>query len=139
MENIKRSIERESYGESCLGFVIRIISKTELIIDVGQDCLTVGDKIVVYEAGDELFDLSGNCLGVFEKVKAELTVVQTSDYYSICSDIERITSNALLPFEKSFIHTQTITHDLNIEESSVKPLKSKFTSKINVGDPVKKG
>ena len=46
-----------NYGDNCLGFVVRIISPTEIIINVGEDDLTVGDKIQVYNASDEIFDL----------------------------------------------------------------------------------
>lgn len=46
-----------------LGNVIRIISKTSLIIDVGEEYLTIGDKIQIYSTLDELTDLEGNSLG----------------------------------------------------------------------------
>ena len=59
-----------NYGDNCLGFVVRIISPTEIIINVGEDDLTVGDKIQVYNASDEIFDLDGSSLGVYEQVKA---------------------------------------------------------------------
>lgn len=37
-----------------LGKVIRIISEKAIIIDVGSDYLTEGDKVQIYTVGDEI-------------------------------------------------------------------------------------
>lgn len=35
-------------GENYLGNVVRIIDEKSLIIDVGDDYLSIGDKVVIY-------------------------------------------------------------------------------------------
>lgn len=82
----------EKYGPECIGKVIRIIDDTEIIINAGEDILTVGDKITIYAIGDEITDLDGTNLGYYECDKATLTVVTTTQHYSICKT-EKNTKN----------------------------------------------
>ena len=76
--------DKEKYGPNCIGQVIRIVDETELIINVSEYDITVGDKIVVYALGDTIKDLDGTELGKYECDKATLTVVTTTENYSIC-------------------------------------------------------
>jgi len=66
-----------------LGKVIRIISEKSHYYWCRSDYLTEGDKVQIYTAGEEIKDLDGNSLGVYEYIKATLVVVQTSKNYSI--------------------------------------------------------
>ena len=77
--------DKQEFGPNCIGQVIRILSDKELIVDVGDDYLTIGDTVIIYAVGDEIFDLDGNSLGVYEFDKATLEVITTTSTYSVCS------------------------------------------------------
>lgn len=126
-------------GENYLGNVVRIISNKELIIDVGEEDLTVGDKVQIYTVFDELTDLEGNSLGPYENIKETLDVVQTSKNYSVCKKIvtKKSSSYAIL---SSFSNVEyKVAEKLNINEEDIKPLTEyKDDKEIHVGDYVKK-
>lgn len=126
-------------GENYLGNVVRIISDKELIIDVGEEDLTVGDKVQIYTVFDELTDLEGNSLGPYESIKETLDVVQTSKNYSVCKKIvTKKTSNyaVLSVFSNS---EYQVAEKLNVNEKEIKPLTEyKDDKEIHVGDYVKK-
>lgn len=126
-------------GDNYLGNVVRIISDKALIIDVGEDDLTVGDKVQIYTVFDELTDLEGNPLGPYENIKETLDVVQTAEKYSVCKKIvtKKTSSFAFLDVfdddEREFIEK------LNVNEKDIKPLAEfKDEKEIHVGDYVKK-
>ena len=50
--------EQKNYGPACIGNVIRIIDDRTVIVNVGKDRLSVGDKIVIYEVGEPLLNFS---------------------------------------------------------------------------------
>lgn len=126
-------------GENYLGNVVRIISDEALIIDVGENDLTVGDKVQIYTVFDELKDLEGNALGPYENIKDTLNVVQTSNNYSVCKKIvTRKSSNyAVL---SAFTNTEyNVTEKLNVNKEDIEPLTEyKDDKEIHVGDYVKK-
>lgn len=132
MENIEKS-----YGNNCLGFVVRIISETALIIDVGEDTLTIGDYIQVYNASDEIKDLNGNPLGVFEDVKETLEVTYTSTDYSVCQKISETIESPLNPLGGA-LAPKTIrkAERINVDKNDIRKLKLE-DNVIRVGDPVK--
>lgn len=137
--------KEKNYGSNCIGFVVRIISPTKLIIDIGEDVLTVGDKVQVYEASDEIFDLNGNSLGVYENIKETLTVTYTSTEYSVCSHQVEKTENKLTqllinnPVLDSYAPRTIIKDiDLPVREEDINPLKLDESKYIKTGDPVKK-
>lgn len=126
-------------GENYLGKVVRIISKTTLIIDVGEDDLTVGDKVQIYTVADEINDLEGNSLGVYEHIKATLDVVQTNKNFSVCEClIKRKTGGASA---LSALASQTIIYKegLKIDDKEIQPLsKLDSSNEIHLGDFVKR-
>lgn len=126
-------------GDNYLGNVVRIISNKELIIDVGEEDLTVGDKVQIYTVFDELTDLQGNSLGPYENIKDTLDVVQTSNNYSVCKKIvTKKTSNyAVLSMLSNTEYK--VAEQLNVNEEDIKPLTEfKDDKEIHVGDYVKK-
>ncbi len=127
------------FGPDCIGNVIRIISNTELIIDVGEYDLTEGDKVQIYEVGEEIFDLNGNSLGLYEKKKATLEVINTTANYSICAKIITKTSSGLFTTLDPFRPVErTEKIPLNVDEKDIKPLNLNDDLTIHIGDPVKK-
>lgn len=126
-------------GENYLGNVVRIISDEALIIDVGENDLTVGDKVQIYTVFDELKDLEGNALGPYENIKDTLNVVQTSNNYSVCKKIvtRRSSNYAVL---SAFTNTEyNVTEKLNVNKEDIEPLTEyKDDKEIHVGDYVKK-
>lgn len=126
-------------GENYLGNVVRIISDKELIIDVGEDDLTVGDKVQIYTVFDELKDLEGNSLGPYENVKDTLDVVQTAKNYSVCKKIvtKRASNYAVLSVFSN--DEYKVSEKLNVNEKDIEPLTNFEDDKeIHIGDYVKK-
>ena len=128
----------EKYGPECIGKVIRIIDDTEIIINAGEDILTVGDKITIYAIGDEITDLDGTNLGYYECDKATLTVVTTTQHYSICKT-EKKYKKSTLGVITNFSTDVFIGYEhISIDQEQAKPLSIKNKDKVQVGDLVKK-
>ncbi len=119
-----------------IGNVIRIIDQFTIIINVGSDRLSVGDKIQIYETGDEIKDLDGTVLDVFVHIKDTLTVLQTEKKYSICKKEEKIihhmSSLALSPL---LDRTTTESVPLLIDENELTPL-SPVDDVVHIGDKI---
>lgn len=125
-------------GTSCLGKVIRILSEKAIIIDVGSDYLTEGDKVRIYTASDEILDLDGNQLGVFENIKDTLDVVQTSENYSICKKLaEKATGTSIL-LQGLYNQKTVVAENINVDESQIDALDITDDKTIRLGDLVKK-
>ena len=128
----------EKYGPECIGKVIRIIDDTEIIINAGEDILTVGDKITIYAIGDEITDLEGTNLGYYECDKATLTVVTTTQHYSICKT-EKKYKKSTLGVITNFSTDVFIGYEhISIDQEQAKPISIKNKDKVQVGDLVKK-
>ncbi len=128
----------EKYGPECIGKVIRIIDDTEIIINAGEDILTVGDKITIYAIGDEITDLDGTNLGYYECDKATLTVVTTTQQYSICKT-EKKYKKSTLGVITNFSTDVFIGYEhISIDQEQAKPISIKNKDKVQVGDLVKK-
>lgn len=126
-------------GENYLGNVIRIISKTTLIIDVGEDDLTVGDKVQIYTVADEINDLYGNSLGVYEHIKDTLDVVQTSKNYSVCEKLVKKSAGGVSALAALATSTITYKQGLKVKDDEIQPLsKLEDNNEIHLGDFVKK-
>ena len=127
----------EKYGPECIGKVIRIIDDTEIIINAGEDILTVGDKITIYAIGDEITDLDGTNLGYYECDKATLTVT-TTQHYSICKT-EKKYKKSTLGVITNFSTDVFIGYEhISIDQEQAKPISIKNKDKVQVGDLVKK-
>lgn len=122
----------EKYGPECIGKVIRIIDDTEIIINAGEDILTVGDKITIYAIGDEITDLDGTNLGYYECDKATLTVVTTTQHYSICKT-EKKYKKSTLGVITNFSTDVFIGYEhISIDQEQAKPISIKNKDKVQV-------
>lgn len=133
-------MEINNKGENFLGNVVRIISDLSLIIDVGEDFLTIGDKVQIYTVFDEIKDLDGNSLGPYENIKDTLNVVQTTANYSVCEKITTKRTSSYASLSNAFTTSEyTVKESLNVDKNEIQPLKKGNDNKqIHVGDYVKK-
>ena len=137
--NIEKFKEQQKlYGDAYIGNVIRILSKTRLIINVGKSVVNTGDRLCVYFPEAELNDLDGTSLGIYEYIKGKVTVIDATDNYAVCESSETKTKKQSPLFAISPLVNNTIEviAPLNIDDSSVDALKIKNRA-IEVGDPVK--
>lgn len=136
IEKIKE--QKKLYGDAYIGNVIRILSKTQLIINAGKNVVSIGDKLCVYLPESELKDLDGTSLGTYEYIKGKITVIDATDNYAVCENSETITKkqSPLFAISPLVSNTVEVIAPLNIDDSSVDALKIK-NGAIEVGDPVK--
>lgn len=136
IENFKE--QKRLYGDDYIGNVIRILSKTQLIINVGKSVVNTGDKLCVYLPESELKDLDGTSLGTYEQIKGTLIVIYAADNYAVCENSVTKTKkqSPLLALSPLVNNTIEVIAPLNIDDSSVDALKIKNRA-IEVGDPVK--
>lgn len=132
-------IDKKKYGPNCIGQVIRIIDTTELIINVGESDITIGDKIIVYVVGDTIKDLDGTELGKYEYDKDTLTVVTTTENYSICKSEIVMKKNSLTAMSDIFSPTYEGHKTLNVNKEQINSMNIENKYVIQLGDPVKKG
>lgn len=122
-----------------LGTVIRIIDEYTLVIDIGKRYVSIGDKIKVYQALDDLCTLDGTKLATFDYVKDTLEVIDVEDNYSICrkplkkAQPSPLAKLALSPLLES---PEMVRSKLNVEQDSINPLPE-HDDIIRPGDPVK--
>ena len=76
--------DKEIYGKHCIGRVLRILDNRTIITSATKDNLKVGDSIIVYEVGDEIFNPDGTKLCNYEYCKDSLDVIEVNDLYSVC-------------------------------------------------------
>lgn len=138
---LKSNVDKEKFGSSCIGNVVRILDKYTVIINAGKNAgLQCDDEVQVYELEDEIKDLDGSVLATFEHIKAELKIIQVEKMYSVCKSNRTVTktvpsiSLALSPLLEE--KTVTTNIPLNVSESDIVPLNVKEPF-IKVGDPVK--
>lgn len=129
----------EKYGPRCIGQVIRIVDDTELIINVGEDDITVGDEIIVYAVGDTIKDLDGSVLGVYEYDKETLTVATTTENFSVCKTKMIRKKSALSVAIELSSPTVTGYEHMNINKDQVEKINIENKNIVLLGDPVKKG
>lgn len=136
IEKIKE--QKKLYGDAYIGNVIRILSKTQLIINVGKNVVNIGDKLCVYLPESELKDLDGTSLGTYEHIKGTLIVIYVADNYAVCENSMTKTKkqSPLLALSPLVTNTIEVTAPLNVNDSSIEALKIKDKT-IEVGDPVK--
>lgn len=136
IEKIKE--QKRLYGDAYIGNVIRILSKTQLIINVGKSIVNTGDKLCVYLPESELKDLDGTSLGTYEHIKGTLIVIYVADNYAVCENSMTKTKkqSPLLALSPLVTNTIEVTAPLNVNDSSIEALKIKDKT-IEVGDPVK--
>ena len=137
--NIEKFKEQKRlYGDAYIGNVIRILSKTQLIVNVGKSVVNIGDKLCVYLPESELKDLDGTSLGTYEHIKGTLIVIYVADNYAVCENsvTKAKKQSPLLALSPLVTNTIEVTAPLNVNDSSIEALKIKDKT-IEVGDPVK--
>lgn len=122
--------------EHKIGNVIRIIDNQSLIINVGKSDIDIGDTIKVYESLDELKDLDGTTLAIFEYTKDELEVIDVEESYSVCRKTKTETVPSSMQLAISPLFTKEKIIPLNVDPEDIDPLDIK-DEKIRIGDPVK--
>ena len=125
-----------NYGPDCIGNIIRIIDDRTVIVNVGKKILKVGDKIVVYEVGEPLFDITGEILANFEHQKEILQVIQTESQYSVCQKEENVTNKLVFAISPLLETKKTESVPMKVEASDIQELKP-HDRYVRVGDPIK--
>ena len=138
MNTEKFKEQKRLYGDAYIGNVIRILSKTQLIINAGKSVVNIGDKLCVYLPESELKDLDGTSLGRYEHIKGTLIVIYVADNYAVCENSVTKTKkqSPLLALSPLVTNTIEVIAPLNVNDSSIEALKIKDKT-IEVGDPVK--
>lgn len=125
-------------GLKYLGRVLRIISPTRLLINIGKNDISVGDKIYVFEPCDLIFDHQ-NLVGAYEKVKDVLEVIHCTDNYSECAKLREVEIN---PFQisNSAFSNKKVSEEvrLNVLEEDIERIERQPSSTIKVGDYINK-
>lgn len=105
-----------------------------------EDYLTIGDKVQIYTVLDEIKDLEGNSLGLYENIKDTLDVTQTAANYSICEKIITKKTSPYAGIADALAGSEyTVSEDLNVNKNEIEPLENNEKDKqIHVGDYVKK-
>ena len=135
-ENKKYKLQIK-YGPKAIGQVIRILNKSSLIIDVGKDTLSEGDRVQVYEYHGPLKDLTGYQLGTLEVIKSELTVIRCEPGYSICETDTQLNIDMNMAKTPLLENLQLYRHkEMNVHEEDIDPLELNDPV-IHIGDPVK--
>ncbi|HJE44431.1 hypothetical protein [Levilactobacillus namurensis] len=123
--------------------VIRILSDTELVINLGsEDGINYNDKFEIYEPGEQMINpLTNEKLGAFDYVKASVEAKEIHEKFSIVKHVTKSREtvshgglSALSQMTKEV--TRTTTHSLPVNENQILPQNIKSTQ-IQVGDPVR--
>lgn len=127
------------------GQIISILNEYEVIINKGSKVgLKEGDRFVIYEEGEEIFDLNETSLGKLEIVKGKVKIEHVQEKFSICSAYKVKTnpspaltnalSMALMSQSKLIGDSELIP--LNVDQADLVNLKME-PKKIKIGDIVK--
>ncbi len=129
-------MSQNTTNKSPIGKVIRILDKYTLLVDVGNDTLTVGSRIQVYEPVEMIKTPDGTELGFYNYIKDTLDVIRVEDHFSICRKNETVSKT--VPFVLSPLLEHRISEDvpLKISESDIQALSPKEPL-IKIGDPIK--
>lgn len=123
-----------------IGNIIRILDKYTFIIDAGEDIVSVGDTIQIYDSNDIIYGLDKKPLAYHTYIKDEATVIKTEKLYSICEKEKYLmpsvpTKLALSPLLQA--SNGNLRESLNVNEEDIQPF-SPIDKTIHIGDPVKK-
>ena len=122
-----------------IGKVIRIVDPFTLIINAGDNDVSVGDTIQIYETFEPIEDLDGTILGDLVYVKDELEVIQVESRYAICKKEKTVTKTVSLGLSLSPLleHTYTEKVSLPVNSEEFTPFPS-FNKTIHIGDNARK-
>lgn len=130
--------DTKNYGPNYLGEVIKIIDNTEVIINVGENDLTIGDKIIIYAIGDEIKDLDGTSLGFYEYDKATLNIITTTASYSICKTNKKFKKSTLGIVTDLTSEVFIGYEHISIDNNEATPISIENKDIVQIGDLVKK-
>lgn len=122
-----------------IGNVIKIIDEYRIAINLGKDFVNKDDYIYIYSE-DVIKDLDGTELGVYDVCKAELSVTEVYDRFSICESFSR-TSDIIskhysqLPLSP-LLEFSSNKKKLNIDSALINELNA-VDKAIRIGDIVK--
>ena len=120
-----------------LGRVIRIIDEYTIIVDIGENALSIDDFIQVYQPSDVIYGLNGEFLSEYFYIKDELKVIDVQKKYSVCRKVKtKIVQNSQFILSPLLESRQTITEKLSVDADEIQPLQP-IDTKIHVGDFVK--
>lgn len=126
------------------GKVIRILSDTEIIINIGINKeAKIGQKFKIYEPGEEIIDSETNkSLGILDYIKGTVEITEIHDEFSVAQKIvqeERIKNrgyNPLSSFNNTKTETVNVIKPLPVNEQEIKARNIK-NPQISINDPVK--
>lgn len=121
-----------------VGKIIRILDEYTIIINTGMRDVSVGDKLQIYEKGDDILDLDGTLLDQYIYIKDEVEVIRVENNYSICKKKKTINKSATFTFALSplleFNSTESVP--LNIDKNDLQPFPS-IDPIIRIGDKIR--
>lgn len=131
-------MEIKKYVE--IGEVIRIISKSSLIISISNLDSSIipkeGEKVEIYSRGEPLYNSKGEKIAHFNQVKDTLKIKKVENKYIVCNKekIRSSFSTASKSLASMFDSTYTVEDtNININYDEICPLKN-YNKKIHVGD-----
>lgn len=134
---MNREEMKAKFGNEYVANVIRIIDDRTILVNAGVYLLNVGDKIQVYELGEEIKDLDGCVLSRYFYIKDELEVIHVEDNYSVCQKQETVTKvNHAFALSPILEIKKTEYVPLNVDLNDIDELKPNDPL-IRVGDPIK--
>ena len=131
-----------SANEKNIGKVTTIIDNYTIAINVGEDIVSVNDKIEIYIPGPQILDVDGKSeLGRYDFVKDTLTVSNVFPKYSICKKPYTKKASSLTNLSAMFDTAEyTDYHTIHIdsdETTLVSFFDDKDTESIHIGDCIK--
>ncbi|MFD1422031.1 hypothetical protein [Lactiplantibacillus songbeiensis] len=125
------------------GKVIRILSDTDLIINLGSnDEVGYGNRFEIYEPGESIKDpTTHESLGVLDYIKATVEVTELHKSFSIVqhrsTKRETVSRGGLSAFSQRTESIETTKiHTLPVNKDSIEPRHIK-NEQIQVGDPIR--
>lgn len=122
-----------------IGKVIKIPNEYTIIVNVGNDVLSLGDDIYIVEAGSDVIDPdTGEKLGRYDFIKEELSVEQVYPQFSVCKKIKYENKPSVLESISPLISGQKtkVFEKIQVNEEHNDCLELK-NPEVNIGDSVK--
>ena len=128
------------YKDYQIGYVIEIPDSKSIIINAGKNQhISLNDKIIVYEEGPEIVDSkTRNIIGRKDFIKAELSVVEIYDNFSVCQMIKTEKNGGIYSMASIMNGVEkNYAADLPLKGNEIKNWKIQ-NKLISINDPVKK-
>lgn len=130
---------QSEYGDNIIAQVVRIISPSEIIIDLSEASaikneIDIGSKIEIFSILDELKDSDGNSLGKYTNVKSKAKISRIEKQYSVCCPLE---VNRIPPVAMLTGSMTTSPGYFNVDKEDIKPFSQQTTKTIKINDLVR--